>query len=89
MGNPRIEIKTDGVVVKTYIDGHEIHGIRGMKFECDAIDHRPRLILDINAFNFSVDSFLFDLELNGSGIKKLVFEDGTESAFAVEEKESA
>lgn len=81
MGNPRIEIKSEGAVVRTYIDGHEIHGIRGIKFECDAIDHRPRLILDINAFNLAIDSSLFDLELNGTGVKKLVFDDELESVF--------
>lgn len=89
MGNPRIEIKSEGAVVRTYIDGHEIHGIRGMKFECDAIDRRPRLILDINAFDFSLDSNLINIIANNMGVEKIVFNDGTESTFEVEEKESA
>lgn len=84
MAYPRIEIKTEGAIVKTYIDGREIRGIRGITFECDAEDYRPRLLLDINAFNLSLDSHLFDLELNGTGIKKLIFDDELESVFGGE-----
>lgn len=52
----RIEINSsDGTFTDVYIDGHQIHGIRSMRFEKKGHDI-PILTLDLNALNISVDS---------------------------------
>lgn len=67
MAIPKIEIKQDGTRTFVYMDGKQIHGVRGIHFDRTTDDDVPILKLDI---------LVADMELDCVAIPKLpeVFE---------------
>lgn len=56
MALPKIKIEQDGILTKIYIDGQQIHGVRGLSFE-NSIDNRfPILKLDLIAVDMEIDA---------------------------------
>lgn len=52
--NPKIEIKSINGTTHIFIDGTEIHGVRGMKLE-QSIETFPILSLDLNALDLDIE----------------------------------
>lgn len=52
---PKIRVESDDGLCKIFVDGHELKGVRRFKLEQDFAD-APRLTVDINAFDITVDS---------------------------------
>ena len=91
--NQRIEIKTgvSGMFTEIYIDGHKIEGVRSYTLKQGGDVCGPRLILDLNAFNISVDVPLLDIKHGELGDMEIYFpqdsvgEDGKEFPYHVYE----
>ena len=52
---PKIQIKQDGIRTLVYMDGKQIHGVRGIYFERTAGNDFPNLMLDIIAADMELD----------------------------------
>lgn len=55
MAIPKIQIKQDGIRTFVYMDGKQIHGVRGIHFDRDADNDVPILKLDILAADMELD----------------------------------
>lgn len=54
----KVEIKTSDngkMFQEIYIDGHKVNGVRSFELKSAGYGKPPHLILDLNAFNISVD----------------------------------
>lgn len=55
MAIPKIEIKQEGTLTKVFMDGEQIHGVRGIHYENMGATERPILRLDIIAADMTLD----------------------------------
>lgn len=55
MAIPKIKIKQEGIRTLVYMDGEQIHGIRGIHFDRTVDGECPILKLDILATDMEID----------------------------------
>ena len=76
MSIPHIEVKSDGITTQVFMDGHELHGVRGLRFEHNSKDEIPVLNLEINGLDATLDLKVRKLSANGNNLSKIAFDDG-------------
>ena len=82
MAFSRIEIKSKetggngSVFTEVFLDGKQIHGVRGIRFENSVNKKIPIVTLDLVGLDVSIDGAFFELRHEGLGaIKSIEFEE--------------